>query len=281
LKDVQSQNGKTVLTMTMKTRMRPGTVTKKLMLQKGHNAVYCSHTMAGYSGKMNFGHHAILSVPAKPGSLLFSSSPIRFGCTSPSVGGAYAAGEYACLPAKARFRDLAKVPTIWKDKPFSNRTVFPSEDGFTDICAIFPRPGIKIAWNAAAFPDKGFVWFSLRDPKVLTSTVLWMSNLGRHASPWNGRNRCLGIEDVCAYFADGLKNSVKANFLSRQGIKTNVTLFPKKPFEVKCIQGVARIPKGFDRVKTVTVATGSIELRSASGKKVRASVQTDFLEMGR
>ena len=58
--------------------------------------------------------------------------------------------------------------------------------------------------------DEGFLWFSLKDPAVLPMTMLWMENHGRHFPPWNGRNCCLGLEDLCGYFAGGYAPSVRA-----------------------------------------------------------------------
>ena len=40
------------LVLSMKTKVRPGTITKTLSLVDGHNAVYTQHSLEGYSGKM-------------------------------------------------------------------------------------------------------------------------------------------------------------------------------------------------------------------------------------
>ncbi len=268
------------LSLQMKTRVRPGTITKRLMLVEGHNVVYCRHELEGYKGLMCLGHHATLAVPSDPGSLLFSSSPIRFGMTSPGAPGPYASREYYCLPAGVRFSRLSKVPTIWKEQPFTDRSTFPAEEGFTDIVAIFPKKQQGIGWNAASFPRQGFVWYSLKDPSTLPSTVLWMSNRGRHGSPWNGRNRCLGIEDVCAYFAEGLRPSAKPNMLNEQGIATAVKLSPKTPHAINYIQGVVRVPRGFGRVVDISLKKDKIELSAESGKTVTAPVQHSFIKTG-
>ncbi len=268
------------LSLQMKTRVRPGTITKRLMLVEGHNVVYCRHELEGYKGSMCLGHHATLAIPPDPGSLLFSSSPIRFGITSPGAPGPYAGGEYYCLPAGVRFSKLNKVPTIWRERPFSDRSTFPAEEGFTDILAIFPRKQQGIVWNAASFAKQGFVWFSLKDPAMLPSTVLWMSNRGRHGAPWNGRNRCLGIEDVCAYFAEGLGPSIKPNMLNEQGIPTALELSPKNPTAINYIQGVTRVPRGFDRVADIAFKNEKIELTAESGKTVTSPVHYSFLKSG-
>jgi len=33
---------------------------------------------------------------------------------------------------------------------------------------------------------------------------MWIENHNRHESPWNRRNLCLGLEDVCCYLNEGM-----------------------------------------------------------------------------
>ncbi len=279
--DAQSDGRISMLELRMPTRVRSGVVRKRLSLHAGHNAVYCQHILEGYRGAMCLGHHATLAVPDQPGALRFSTSPIRFGYTSPGAPGPHAAQEYFCLPPGVRFRSLKKVPTIWKTPAYSDRTTFPSEEGFTDILSIFPKTGLELAWNAAAIPSRGYVWFALRDASVLNATVLWMSNKGRHSAPWNGRNRCLGVEDVCAFFANGLRDSAGGNFLNEQGIRTALTLSPKKPLAIHCIQGVARITAKFDRVANIVLEDDAVRLQAESGAEAVARVNHRFITTGR
>ena len=68
------------------------------------------------------------------------------------------------------------------------------------------------AWTAVAFSKQRFVWFALKNPRVLHSTILWFSNGGRHYGPWNGRHvTVMGLEEVTANFHYGLAESVQAN----------------------------------------------------------------------
>ena len=77
------------------------------------------------------------------------------------------------------------------------------------------------AWTAVTFPAQRYVWFALKDPRVLRSTVLWHSNGGRHYPPWNGRHvNVLGMEDVTTYFHFGLAESARPNSISRRGFPT-------------------------------------------------------------
>jgi len=109
---------------------------------------------------------------------------------------------------------------------------------------------------------------------------VWISNRGRHSAPWNGRNRCLGLEDVCGYFAEGLAPSVRANPLSRRGIPTAVQLSPKRPVTIRYIQGAVRVPAGFDRVERADFAPGQATFTSTTGKSVTVEVSHEYLATG-
>ncbi len=279
-KSASRQGPVTRLVLSLKTKVRPGTVTKTLSIVDGHNAVYTQHSLEGYSGKMCLGHHATLAVPEKDGSLRVTTCPIRFGMTAGRDYLCHSDREYSFLAPGAVFKNLSKVPTIWKDEPFVDLTLFPSKEGFEDVAGVYQKPGTKPSWTTAAVPSMGYLWYSLKNAEVLPQTVLWMSNKGRHAPPWNGRNRCLGLEDTCAFLADGLKMSAKKNALTEQGIATTVTLNPKKPLIINYIEGVIKIPSTFDRVTSVKFGKEDITFLSYSGKEVKTPVFWNFIENG-
>jgi hypothetical protein len=134
------------------------------------------------------------------------------------------------------------------------------------------------AWTAAAFPGKGYVWFALKDPRVLRSTILWISNGGRHFPPWNGRHvNVMGLEEVTSYFHYGLSQSVKSNPLSRKGIPTSLALNRKIPLVVNYIMAVAAVPRGFERVKTILPGKNEVTLISPSKQRVTVPLDTKFL----
>jgi hypothetical protein len=116
---------------------------------------------------------------------------------------------------------------------------------------------------------------------VLNSTVFWMEYHGRHGHPWNGRNNCLGLEDVTAFFADGLATSTKENVLTKAGVETSVALSADKPTAVNYIQGVVKIPEGFENVKTLEFAPGEVTFVSTTGKRVSTPVRHEFLKTGK
>ena len=127
------------------------------------------------------------------------------------------------LAIAAPFSDLARVPTIEKGAADADLTRLPARQGYADLVQVVNKPE-GTAWTCAVRGDEGWMWYALKDPKVLRSTLFWIENRGRHGSPWNGRNNCLGLEDVCGFFADGLVPSTQDNALTKQGVRTAIEL---------------------------------------------------------
>ena len=274
-------NGTETLTLTLATKVRPGTITKQLTLTPGQPVVYTSHVIEGFAGPVPLGHHATLAMPEEEGTIAVSVSPFRLGMTCPGVFSDPAKGEYQSLASGEVFTDLSRVPSRWKQPAEVDCSRFPVRRGYADLLAVVADEKTlagKPAWTAAVNTRDHWVWFSLRDPRVLPTTVFWIENHGRHGVPWNGRNSCLGLEDVCAYFAEGFVPSITPNPLSKQGIRTAVELDAKKPTEIRSAQGAVHVPAGFDRVKTIDFAQPDrIGLISESGLTVTVPVRHDFV----
>ena len=276
----QNSGRVTSLTLSVRTKVRRGKVTKTLGLIDGHNVVYVRHVLEGFSGRMPLGHHATLAMPQEPRSVNVALSPYRFGLTNPASPGDPAAGEYYSLAVNKRFKDLAKVPTIWRDQPVTDCTAFPTRHGYTDILTCVAKAGNGPSWTTATFTTEGFLWFSLKPPDLLPSTLLWVSNRGRHGAPWDGRNCCLGLEEVCSYLAEGIGSSLRANALSKAGVATAMKLSPKHATTIPYIQGVVRVPRGFDKVRGVRFARGKVTFTGKKGKTATARVKHEFLQTG-
>jgi hypothetical protein len=270
----------TRLRLGLETRVRPGKITKRLALVDGHNVVYIRHDLEGYKGRMSLSHHATIAVPEAPGSLRLSTAPTRLAKVVPRETYANSGNEYYFLDAGKRFNRLDHVPTIWKHAPWADLSTHPLPYGFMDLVCVYPKLAAFPAWTAVAAPSQGWLWFALRDARLLPQTTFWMSNGGRHAAPWSGRNRCLGVEDGCAYYTSGLAESARRNELNAETIPTTINLSPDRPTQIRHIQGVVKIPPGFDRAKSLAFEKGEVTFTSFSGKKARAAVSWDFLETG-
>ncbi|MBN1556015.1 MAG: hypothetical protein JXA11_14825 [Phycisphaerae bacterium] len=277
----QEKDGKTnSLTLAMRTKVRPGKVTKTLSLIDGQNVVYSKHVLEGYTGAMPMGHHATLAPRDVAGSLRVTTSAFSLGmtCTEPTCDPA--TGSYQSFAVGKRFRDPREVPLLFKDVPPADVTALPARKGYTDLLAMYKKSTGEPAWTAAVDADAGFLWFSLKDAAVLPATVFWISNRGRHMEPWAGRNLCLGLEDVCGNFAFGLAKSVNANAIQKAGFPTAIKLSPKTPTAIRYIQGVVRVPKNFGPVKTVRYEKNRVTFVAENRKSVSTVVKWSFLETG-
>ncbi|NQU39045.1 MAG: hypothetical protein HQ523_03745 [Lentisphaerae bacterium] len=267
------------LTLGMEPKARPGRVTKRISLRDGENVIYLQHELEGFSCKTPLGHHATLAAPAK-GVLNISTSPLQFGMTSPRAVAHCAGQAYFALAPNRQFSRLTRVPTLWKDEPWADVSVFPAREGFMDILSLYVRPTSHPTWTCATAPEAGYLWFSLKDPAVLPATTMWIENGGRHESPWNGRNCCIGLEDVCGFHAEGLKASIQPNAISTAGIPTYHTLTKRSPTVINYIQGATAIPRGFDRVKQVRFLENQLTFVADSGATVIVPVQHTFIRSG-
>ncbi|MDB6092654.1 MAG: hypothetical protein JWM32_216 [Verrucomicrobia bacterium] len=268
------------LSAEMRTSVRRGLVTKRIQLRDGETNLYCQHELAGFTGPMCLGHHATLAFPPEEGSGQITISSWRQGRVCPSVLEDPARGGYSCLQPDAPFQDLRRVPR--SDGSMADLSRYPARAGFEDAVMVSAAPGAGPAWTAVSFPKSGYLWFALKDSRVLASTLLWISNGGRHYSPWNGRHRAvMGLEEVTSYFHYGLAESAASNPRSRRGIPTVLQLHPSRPLKVNYVMGVVAIPRRFDRVRGVRFGAGQVVFESESGASVVHAVDLDFLAAGR
>jgi hypothetical protein len=280
-RSLETSDGRTCLHLSLQTKIRPGRVDKRIWLVEDQNALYSQHVVSGMSGPMNLGHHAMLRFPDAPGSGLVSTSHFIFGQVFPQAFELPENRGYSCLKPAAEFNSLEKVPTLSGETTDLSR--YPARRGFEDLVMLVSDAALPFAWTAVAFPKERYVWFALKNPRVLRETILWLSNGGRHYPPWNSRHvNVMGLEEVTSYFHLGLAESARKNPISAKGYPTCLALNSRQPLVVPYIMGVARIPAGFDRVVSVRAAQGdrAIRLESASGSQAKAAVDLGFLRAG-
>ena len=68
--------------------------------------------------------------------------------------------------------------------------------------------------------------------------------------------------------------------MTREGVQTAVELSAAAPTVVNYIQGVCKVPTGFDVVRSVEFKPGAVIFTSASGKPATAAVRHEFLKSG-
>jgi hypothetical protein len=267
---VESGSGRLVLEMAVK--FPACRVRKILSIRQGQRAVYQEHRISGLRGRYNFGHHAVLQFP-EGGPFHVSVSPFRFGQVKPELFSNPLHREYGALKTGARFRSLDQVPLATGGT--TSLAEYPARQGFEDLVLMAAKPG-DFAWTAATLD--GYVWIALKDPRVLPSTLFWISNGGRHGEPWNGRHlRRLGLEEICGHFSDGLEIS-RQDRLKGEGIPTTALFRAREVKSVKVIHVVHPVPAGFGRVEAVERDPGgsSITVR-AGNRRVTIPVDWNFL----
>ena len=278
-RSLETKAGRSCLHLSLKTKVRPGQVDKRIWVVDGQNTVYSQHVVTGMSGPMNLGHHAMLKFPDSPGSGFVSTSRFVYGQVFPQAFELPENRGYSWLEPGAEFKSLRKVPT--QKGGTADLTRFPARRGFEDLVMLVSDAKAPFAWTAVTFPGERYAWFALKDPRVLRETVFWLSNGRRHYPPWNSRHiNVMGLEEVTSYFHLGLAESARANPISRKGFPTCLALNPKKPLVVPYIMGIADVPAGFDRVVSLrpVKGNGAILLKSASGKQAQAAVDVNFLQ---
>ncbi|MCY3023961.1 MAG: hypothetical protein NTW87_33700, partial [Planctomycetota bacterium] len=280
---LDEQAGRACLHLSLRTQARPARVDKRLYVMKGHNAVYCRHVVSGARGPMSVGHHAMVKFPDQPGSGRISTSPFGHGQVFPQAAELPENRGYSMLKPGAVFKSLDQVPTVFGTA--TDLSSYPARRGYEDIVMLVSSlaacpiaAGAPFAWTAVTFAKERYVWFALKDPHVLRSTIFWISNGGRHYPPWNGRHvNVMGLEEVTSYFHPGLSESAQPNPLSARGIPTFVRLEPARPLVVSYIVAVTPVPPGFDRVSAIEAQAQSVVLKSAAGLSVNVPLDVSFL----
>lgn len=269
----------TSLHLRLGTKVRRGTIDKRVTLRWEHSAIYCEHTLSGFSGPMSIGTHPCVRVPAPDGAARISVGGWAWGQVLPVPFENPAAGGYSALRVGAKFRSLSAVPLANGGDADLSR--YPAREGFEDLVMLMGKPGRSFGWSAITFPEERWIFLQLKNPAVLRHTVLWHSNGGRHYVPWNGRHRgVIGLEETTSYFHLGLAESVRSNAVKRAGYPTTVKLSSEKSLRVAHILAVAAIPRGFDIVSDVRVAPGGIAITSENGKIVHVPLDLGFLHNG-
>jgi hypothetical protein len=280
LKDYQESEEGVRLVAGLDLKTRPGHVEKTILLRTGQTAVYQTHRISGVAGPMPLGHHAMLKFPDREGVGLVSTSPFVFGSTAPLPVERAENMGYSILEPNRRFDSLRSVPTVTGEKADLSR--YPARKGYEDLVMLISEPRTDFAWTAVSVPSEGYIWFALKDPGVLTSTAMWISNRGRYYPPWNGRHECvLGLEEVTSYFHYGLAESVEDNPVSEMGYATSVRLETSEVLEVRYIMGVAPCPADFGHVQSIEPGgSEEIVIRSSGEAEVRAKVDWTHVRSG-
>lgn len=253
-------------------------IEKILSLKEGETAIYCEHRISGAAGRYSYGNHPVIDFTGMPeGAARISVSPFRFGSVYPGLFANPLNREYGALKPGGRFTDLREVPLSTGGN--ADLTCYPARQGFEDLILMASEPATPdqpFAWSAAVM--EGYLWFSLKNPADFPSTLLWISNGGRHGSPWNGRHLGrLGIEEVCSHFADSVDVSRK-DPLAVEGVPTTRIFRKDETVSLRMVQAAAAVPRDFGVVTAIIPAgPGQVLITGDSGHSVETAIDWNFV----
>jgi hypothetical protein len=254
-----------------------GRVQKRVRIRDGEPVVYQEHVIAGCPEPMPLGHHPILKLPDREGAGIIDMSPPVAGFTTPWPVEEPANGGYPSLKTGVEITDRARVPT--ERGGTVDLTRYPTPRGFEDLVCFVSDGSRRLAFSAVSVPDEGWLYFQLKDPRVLAETVLWMSNGGRHYPPWSGRvTSVLGLEEVTGFFHYGKAMSAGENFFRERGFPTVCELGPGRELTVRFVSGVAAIDRGFTGVVDIVPrGQNAISIRGRGGESIEVPCRAGFL----
>ena len=274
---LDDRDGEKALRLKMDLDGDRGAVEKIIRVRDAQPLIYSEHIVTGLEGKYPAGHHAILQFPQAPGSGIIDMTEPITGFTTPELIEDSAMGGYCLLKPAQEISDRTNVPCC--DGSVADLTRYPTKKGYEDVVIFMSDTSKQFVFTAASFPDQGYLYFQLKDPRVLPQTLFWLSNGGRHYAPWNGRlSGVLGMEEIAGFFHYGIKDSVEPNFLQERGFKPFVEFSKDQPSSIKVIVGVVPIAGDFTGVEDIIPgAGGKVTILGKGGRNISVSCNLDFL----
>ena len=245
---------------------------KRIYLKNDESVIYQQHEFIGGEGKIPIGHHSMLRAEKK---LQLSFSKYVWAGTPTNEIEVEPNGK-SFLKYPQTFNDLSKA---WlNDNSFADLRIYPTFENHEDLLMLISDDTLPFSWSTASCQESGWLWFTLKNPKILSSTILWMSNGGRNYPPFSGRHKnVIGIEEVTSYFHLGHKASIETNELNKLGFKTFIELFPNKNINIPFIFGLTEIPNDFKEVKKIESTKNGINIIDEKGTAIFVKVDMSFL----
>ncbi|ESY82338.1 hypothetical protein X740_06210 [Mesorhizobium sp. LNHC221B00] len=170
--------------------------------------------------RLPIGLHPVFRLPSETGAATLEFGGFDEGRTYP-----HDVELGAALFARNRsFTELASVPARAGGTTDASRVPLAADteellqiEGLDDAVALANHEDgyrVKLSWQKEHFP----------------SLLLWYSNRGRKAAPWNGRHVAIGIEPICSPFGLGPATALADNPIAQSGIATALEFSPEKPF---------------------------------------------------
>ncbi len=265
------------LRLTMEASDSGARLEKIVAVRPGQHAIFTEHRISNLDGDFSYGTHPVLDFSELPeGAGRVTTSEFHWASVFPGPFSNPADGESQALADGAVFTDLREVKSAAGGT--TDLTRYPARAGNEDLVMMANVPatsGQPFAWSAAVLD--GYLWFSLKNPAAFPATVLWISNGGRTAPPWNGRHLGrIGIEEVCSHFSNGLDIS-RRNLLAGHGIPTTRHFRPEDTVSLRTIHAVAPVPEDFGAViGIIPNGENSVSITGESGTGIIVPLDWEF-----
>ena len=253
-------------------------VEKTVRLVDGQPVIYQRHVVRGLELRSPVGHHPTLHCPDEPGSAILDLSKPLAGFTVPIPSGTPETQGYHLLATGVEITDRTRVPTVYGGVADASR--YPMRKGHEDGVLFISDPGLPFAFTAVSMPGDELLYFQLKDPRVLCGTIFWMCDGGRYAPPLSGRaTSVLGAEEITGYYWMGIQPSIAANHLRDRGYRTFVEFRADRPTDIRLVQGVVAIPRGFAGVKDIVQKdAGTVTIQGRGGEQIDVPCQVGWLK---
>jgi len=274
--NLTKSNDKITLNLKTELTLDNGEVTKSIELHKNQSVIYSRHKFSGLKGSFPIGHHPTLKFPEKEGIAYIDISKPVIGFTAPVSFEEPANRGYSRLKLNTVIEDRGKVPTLFNEE-YIDINKYPTSFGYEDLAIFINDQNKDFCFSAASVPSEGYLYFQLKNPRILAETLFWMSNGGRHYSPWNGRVKAvLGIEEITGYYHYGIKPSIEDNEFQQKGFKSYLDI--DENTEIKIIAGLIPIESNFKGVKDIVKKDSStITVLGKNGESIDVSCDIDFI----
>jgi hypothetical protein len=246
-------------------KVQGATVEKEIRIARDAPLLYQTHVIEGGSGEATLALHPMVRMAAG-GRLAFSAKRAILAAEAPLEPGA------RLFRPGARGTDPSAFPG--RDGPVDLGR-YPEATG-EDLLTLVEAAGSRLGWTAVTRAAEADVVFVLKDPEVLPVTMLWYSNGGRGAAPWNGRHRgVLGIEDGIAAGSAGHRAALGPNPVAAEGVPTALRLGPRH--EIRHVIGALPRPPGWTTVTRIRREAGKLVLAGDGGPPVSVVFAAGFL----
>jgi hypothetical protein len=274
---IEEEGDSTTMRLRMDLTPEDGTVDKVLMIKSGQPIVYTTHVVRGFEGRAPVGNHPNIQCSHETGSAIIDMTPPIAGFTAPMPIGVPEDMSYHLLKLGQEITDVKAAPTIYGDTV--DLTRYPLPRGYEDVAMMISDPEREFCFSSITDTKRGFLYFHLKDPRVLAATLLWMPNSGRYSEPMNGRVLGnIGLEEVTGNFFYGRTESVQGNPISKRGYKTCLEFSRDEETNVKLISGAIPIKPSFKGVIDIVRKNGEeITIIGRGGEKIDVPCSLDFL----